>query len=111
VTPPPDHSYELETVPPAVPPSEVTAHRAAMHPLDELALIERTECHQKRPWAFALLLLPLATIIYPPLYDHHDPIVGGIPFFVWYQLLAVAFGGLVTAFVYFLRGTERSVAE
>jgi hypothetical protein len=82
-----------------------------LHPLDELALIEAGEVQRKRPWATWLLLIPLATVLYPPLYNHRDPIVAGLPFFVWYQLVAVAFGGVVTGIVYLLRGTEREVDE
>ena len=55
-----------------------------------------------RRWALVLLLLPIATVIYPPLYNHRDPALGGIPFFVWYQLVAVVFGGVVTGVVYLL---------
>jgi hypothetical protein len=66
---------------------------------------------QGRRWAFLLLLLPIASIIYPPLYDHRQPALVGIPFFVWYQFAAVVFGGAVTGVVYVLRGTERSLSQ
>jgi hypothetical protein len=66
---------------------------------------------QRRRWALLLLLLPLAAVIYPPLYDHRHPTLAGIPFFVWYQLAAVVFGGAVTGVVYLLRGTEQSFSE
>jgi hypothetical protein len=78
-------------------------------PLDELASLEAEEPRQRRPRALWLLLLPLAAVIYPPLYNHVDPRIAGVPFFVWYQLCAVAFGGLVTGIVYVLRGSERSL--
>jgi hypothetical protein len=58
-----------------------------------------------------LLLLPIASIVYPPLYDRRHPTLAGIPFFVWYQLGAVVFGGVVTGVVYVLRGTERSLSR
>jgi hypothetical protein len=83
--------------------------REDLGPLEELALLEAHETHQQRPWALLLLLLPLATIIYPPLYDHTHPKAAGLPFFVWYQMAAVVFGGLVTGVVYLLRGTERNI--
>jgi Protein of unknown function (DUF3311) len=60
----------------------------------------------RRRWALLLLLLPVAAIVYPPLYDYRHPELAGIPFFVWYQLVAVVFGGAVTAVVYLLRGAE-----
>lgn len=66
---------------------------------------------QGRRWALLLFLLPLAAVLYPPLYDRRSPTLGGIPFFVWYQLVAVVFGGVVTGLVYLLRGTEKSLAE
>ncbi len=66
---------------------------------------------QRRRWALLLFLLPLAAVLYPPLYDRRDPTLGGIPFFVWYQLAAVVFGGVVTGVVYLLRGTESSLSS
>ena len=80
------------------------------NPLDDLALIEASEPQQKRRWALLLLLVPIAAVAYPPLYNHRHPDIGGVPFFVWYQMLAVAFGGVVTGIVYLLRGSERAVA-
>lgn len=64
---------------------------------------------QRRRWALWLFLLPVAAIIYPPLYNREHPTLIGIPFFVWYQLCAVVFGGVVTGVVYLVRGGERAV--
>jgi len=50
-----------------------------------------------------LLLLPVAAVVYPPLYNRRHPSLAGMPFFVWYQLAAVVFGGVVTGVVYLLR--------
>ena len=50
-----------------------------------------------------LLALPVAAVVVPPLYARDAPRLAGIPFFVWYQLAAVVFGGLVTGVVYLLR--------
>ena len=52
--------------------------------------------------ALWLLLLPVASIVVPPLYARDSPHLAGIPFFVWYQFAAVIFGGAVTALVYVL---------
>ncbi|HEY2073629.1 MAG TPA: DUF3311 domain-containing protein [Gaiellaceae bacterium] len=67
--------------------------------LDELD----AEPKQPRPWALWLLLIPAASVLYPPLYSHRTPTIAGVPFFVWYQILAVIFGGVVTGIVYLLR--------
>ena len=59
-----------------------------------------------RRWVFLLLLLPVAAVIYPPLYNHRHPSIAGLPFFVWYQLVAVVFGGVVTGVVYLLHRAD-----
>ncbi|NSL91735.1 DUF3311 domain-containing protein [Acetobacter syzygii] len=32
-----------------------------------------------------LLLLPFLGLLWTPLYDQHDPVLLGFPFFYWYQ--------------------------
>ena len=76
---------------------------------EELAELEASRPPQRRRWALLLLLIPLGTIVYPPLYNHRSPQLAGVPFFVWYQIAAVIAGGAVTGVVYLLRGTERSL--
>jgi hypothetical protein len=82
---------------------------ARLNAFDELQRLEASDVPQRRPWSLWLLLVPMLAIAYPPLYSRTDPTIGGIPFFVWYLILAVVFGGLVTGVVYFLRGTEGGV--
>ena len=41
---------------------------------------------KRRRWIYALLLLPFVGTLYPPLYNHADPELFGLPFFYWYQL-------------------------
>ncbi|HVU78871.1 MAG TPA: DUF3311 domain-containing protein [Gaiellaceae bacterium] len=65
----------------------------------------------RRRWALLLFLVPLAAVLYPPLYDRRHPTLGGVPFFVWYQLAIVVLAGVVTGVVYLLRGAERAHAE
>ena len=60
--------------------------------------------HSRRRWALALFVLPVAAVVYPPLYDRRSPTLGGVPFFVWYQLAVVVLAGVVTGVVYLLRG-------
>jgi hypothetical protein len=76
---------------------------------ETLEEVEAAGPRQRRPWALWLLLVPVATIVYPPFYSHRHPYLGGVPFFVWYQIAAVCFGGVVTGIVYALRGTERAL--
>lgn len=72
-------------------------------PLDELAELEAAEPRPRR-WALLLLLLPLAAVLWPPLFNRETPTLIGMPFFVWYQLAGVALGGIVTGLVYSLSG-------
>jgi hypothetical protein len=64
---------------------------------------------QHRRWIFALFVLPVAAVVFPVLYNHVHPELAGVPFFVWYQFVAVLFGAVVTGVVYLLRGTEKRV--
>ena len=57
-------------------------------------------------WWYALLLLPLLGLLYPPLYARHDPELAGIPFFYWYQFAWVLASAILTAVVY--RATRRA---
>lgn len=64
---------------------------------------------QRRPWALALFVLPVAAVVVPALYNRIHPELAGVPFFIWYQFTAVVFGAVVTGIVYVLRGTEKRV--
>lgn len=54
--------------------------------------------HGSRGW-YALLVLPFAGLLWPPLYVRDEPRLGGVPFFYWYQfgwcLLSAALTWLV----------------
>jgi hypothetical protein len=52
------------------------------------------------PWARLLLLLPFIAMLWVSSYDRVDPMVAGIPFFYWYQLLWVIVGAVIIGFVY-----------
>ena len=47
-----------------------------------------------------LLVVPLLTVLYPPIYNRTTPELAGIPFFYWYQLAAVVVGVTCTLIVY-----------
>ena len=53
---------------------------------------------RRRNWYYLILLLPLAGLIYPPLYARQDPMIGMIPFFIWYQF-AWIFGGIASTVI------------
>ena len=57
---------------------------------------ERTD---RSPWNW-LLLVPLAAVLFPPLYNRMTPELFGVPFFYWYQLAAVFIGVACTVVVY-----------
>jgi hypothetical protein len=59
------------------------------------------------PWNL-LLLVPLLTVLYPPLYNRTDPTLLDIPFFYWYQLAMIGVSVACTLVVY--RATERARA-
>jgi hypothetical protein len=50
-----------------------------------------------------LLALPFVFLLIPQIYNHHDPRLRGIPFFIWYQFAWVIGGSIVTYVVYRIR--------
>ena len=58
----------------------------------------------KKGW-YALLLLQFVLALCVPFYNKVEPVLGGMPFFYWYQLLMILVGAALTAIVYF--ATER----
>ncbi len=53
----------------------------------------------RSPWNW-LLLVPLLVTLVPSLYNRLRPELFGIPFFYWYQFLAIAVGVGCTLVVY-----------
>lgn len=47
-----------------------------------------------------LLLVPFAAVLWPPVYNHAEPMLAGVPFFYWYQMLWIAITALILWFVY-----------
>jgi hypothetical protein len=56
-----------------------------------------------------LLLIPLLTVLYPPLYNRMNPELFGIPFFYWYQLAMVAVGVGCTLVAYRMTRAPKQV--
>ena len=55
-------------------------------------------------WPRLLFLIPFVAMLWVPSYNRIEPALGGIPFFYWYQLAAIAIGVTCTLIVY--RGTR-----
>ncbi len=51
-------------------------------------------------WARLLLLLPFICVLWVSSYNSLEPMLGGVPFFYWYQLLWVLLSAAIIAFVY-----------
>src|ERR1700739_3344406 len=64
----------------------------------------RTGGEPKKGW-YVLLLLQFVLALWVPFYNKVEPVLGGIPFFYWYQLLLILVGAALTAIVY--HATER----
>jgi len=55
-----------------------------------------------RYWPRLLLVIPFLLVVWVPFYNRIDPQLAGIPFFYWYQLLAILLGAAVVMTVYLL---------
>jgi hypothetical protein len=51
-------------------------------------------------WARLLLIVPFIAMLWVSSYDSADPMLAGIPFFYWYQLLWILIGAVLIGFVY-----------
>lgn len=49
-----------------------------------------------------LLIIPFIVLLIPPIYNHVNPELFGIPFFYWFQLSWVIITAIITAIVYFV---------
>ena len=47
-----------------------------------------------------LLAVPLLLVLVPPLYNRESPKLGGVPFFYWWQLVAIPISVACTLVVY-----------
>ena len=51
-------------------------------------------------WWYLLLLVQFVAVLWPPFYNQLEPVLFGMPFFYWYQLLWIIIGAALTAAVY-----------
>ena len=59
----------------------------------------------KRPkwsWWYLLFVVQFLVILWPPFYNKAEPMLVGIPFFYWFQLLWVLVSAVFTAVVYLM---------
>ena len=49
---------------------------------------------------YLLLVVPFAGLLFPSLYAHSEPALGGFPFFYWYQFAWLIASAALTAIVY-----------
>jgi hypothetical protein len=58
---------------------------------------------RRRGWShwYWLFVLEFVLALWPPFYNRIEPTWIGLPFFYWYQLLAVVICAVLTAIVYF----------
>jgi hypothetical protein len=50
---------------------------------------------------YLLLLIPYAAMMWVPSYNRIEPMIAGIPFFYWYQMLWIVLGAAVLLPIYF----------
>jgi len=53
-------------------------------------------------WARLILAVPFIAVLWVSSYNSAEPMVAGIPFFYWYQLLWIVIGAALIAVVYAL---------
>ena len=60
----------------------------------------RTHARVNVRWWNILLLVPLAGVLIPWIYNKNEPRLFGLPFFYWYQMLWIVISVMCTLIVY-----------
>lgn len=60
----------------------------------------RTPEHRPHHWARLLLLVPFIAVLWVPFYNSVEPMLFGVPFFYWYQLLWIILSAVLIVIVY-----------
>ena len=63
----------------------------------------RHQAFKKRGWFSLLLLIPLIALLWPAYYNTYNPVLLGMPFFYWYQMLWILLTALLTVIAYCIR--------
>jgi Protein of unknown function (DUF3311) len=51
-------------------------------------------------WARLLLIVPFIAVLWVPFYNSAEPMLYGVPFFYWYQLLWILLSAVIIGIVY-----------
>jgi hypothetical protein len=51
-------------------------------------------------WARLLLIIPFIAVLCVPFYNSAEPMLYGVPFFYWYQLLWIILSAVIIGIVY-----------
>jgi hypothetical protein len=62
-------------------------------------------------WPRALLAIPFIAALWVPSYNRIEPVLGGVPFFYWYQLAWILIGAAIVLIVYAIETKITRVAE
>jgi hypothetical protein len=60
-----------------------------------------------RRWISLALLIPFVALLWVPFYARVQPAIGGVPFFIWYQMLWCFLVGALVYAVFVLQGGRR----
>jgi hypothetical protein len=69
--------------------------------MDQRTNQPNTERRGQWSWWYILFIIQFIAVLWPPFYNKAEPMLIGLPFFYWYQLLWVIVGAGLTAIVYF----------
>jgi hypothetical protein len=61
---------------------------------------DESKTRRRWSWWYLLLLIQFIAVLWPPFYNKLEPVLFGMPFFYWYQLLWIIIGAALTAAVY-----------
>ena len=72
---------------------------------------KKANCCWLRYWPRLFLVIPLLAILWVPSYNKIEPVLGGVPFFYWYQLAWILVGAAFVLLVYLIDTRITRVAE
>jgi len=64
-----------------------------------------------RYWPRLLFIIPFIAMLWVPSYNRIEPVLGGIPFFYWYQLGWILLGAAIVLLVHMIETRITQVTE